>query len=195
MKSKHTFIYILLLLAILGLPACSPNDRNIEGKYVSIYDDSSYLVFDKDGSFINSLWNVTNNDKTTIDDRYIYTIDENGIITAIDTTEYEGQDSLYKYEIGILYKDYICIRWDGVFLKSYNDTTITNILGDLVLTYYLKEDKTYEYVVTSNNEILNTENGTYSISDNMLVCTREDGLIATFINIHDKVFCIEYVKE
>ena len=42
-------------------------------------------------------------------DDFVYTIDENNIITAIDTTEYEGKDSLNEYEIVILYNDYICI--------------------------------------------------------------------------------------
>ena len=76
---------------------------------MSIYDKSCYLIFDKDGSFKNSLWNITSNGYTKINDDFVYTIDENNIITAIDTTEYEGKDSLNEYEIVILYNDYICI--------------------------------------------------------------------------------------
>lgn len=195
MKQKRIFAFIMLLLIILWLSACSAHDKKIDGKYVSIYNESSYLVFDKNGSFTNSLWNITNNGITTIDDRFVYTIDENNIITAIDTTEYEGQDSLNEYEIGILYKDYICILWEGVLSKTYKDTTITNTLGDLILTYNFKEDKTYEYTVTSNNEIVHTENGTYTINGKEVVCISEDGVTTTFISAEDKVFCIEYVKE
>lgn len=195
MKQNRTFTFIMLLLSVLGLSACSVQSKTIEGKYVSIYDESSYLIFEKDGSFKNSLWNITNNGITTIDDRFVYTIDENNIITAIDTTKYEGQDSLNEYEIGILYKDYVCILWNGILSKTYEDITITNTFGDLLLAYNFKEDKSYEYTVTSNNEIVHTENGTYTINDNEIVCTSEEGVVTTFINAEDKVFCIEYVKE
>lgn len=195
MKQKHTFTFIMLLLIVLGLSACSSHDKTIDGRYVSIYDESSYLIFDKDGSFKNSLWNITSNGNTTINDNFVYTIDENNIITAIDTTEYAGQDSLNEYEIGILYKDYICILWNGALSQTYKDTIITTTIGDLLLTFNLKKDKSYEYTVTSNNEIVNTENGTYTINGNEVVCTSEDGVIITFITTDEKVFSIEYVKE
>ena len=100
-----------------------------------------------------------------------------------------------EYEVGILYNNYICIIWNGLLPKTYEDTTITNTLGDLLLTYNFKEDKSYEYTVTSSNEIVNTENGTYTVNDNEVICTKEDGVVTTFISEEDKVFCIEYVKE
>ena len=105
MKQKRSFIFIMLFLVILGLSGCSSHEKTLEGKYVSIYNDSSYLIFDKDGSFINSLWNDINNGTSTTTNNFIYTIDDYSVITAVDTTEYEGQNSLEKYEIGILYKD------------------------------------------------------------------------------------------
>lgn len=195
MKQNRTFILIMILLTVLGLSACSLHERTIDAKYISIYDESSYLIFDKNGSFKNSQWNVTNNGTTTIADNYIYNINENNIITAIDTNKYEGQDSFNEYEIGILYKDYIGIIWNGILPISYDDATITNTFEDIILTYIFKEDKSYEYVVTSNDEIIYTENGTYKVNDNEVVCTSEDGVITTFANAEDIVFCIEYIKE
>lgn len=185
----------MLFLSILGLSGCSSHETTLDGKYVSIYDESKYLIFDNGGSFKNSLWNVTNNGTTTINNNFIYSIDENNIITAVDTTKYEGNDSSNKYEIGILYKNYICIMWKGTLSKTYKNATITNTLGDLLLTYNFKEDKSYEYTVTSNNEIVNTEHGTYTVNDNEVICTSEDNVTTTFISEEDKVFCIEYVKE
>lgn len=85
--------------------------------------------------------------------------------------------------------------WEGVLSITYKDTTITNILGDMILTYNFKENKTYEYTVTSNNKIVHTENGTYTINGKKVVCTSEEGIVTTFIGADDKVFCIEYVKE
>lgn len=195
MKQKRSFIFIMLFLSILGLSGCSSHEKTLDGKYVSIYDESKYLIFDNDGSFKNSLWNVTNNGTTTINNNFIYSIDENNIITAVDTTKYEGNDSSNKYEIGILYKNYICIMWKGTLSKTYKNATITNTLGDLLLTYNFKEDKSYEYTVTSNNEIVHTENGKYIINDREVIVTSEEGVQITFISEEDKVFCIEYVKE
>ena len=69
------------------------------------------------------------------------------------------------------------------------------MLGDLNLTYNLKEDNTYVYTVTSDGEVVHTENGTYSINNDEVICTNDDNINTTFINIDDKTYCIEYVKE
>ena len=47
MKQKRSFIFIMLFLSILGLSGCSSNDKTLDGKYISIYNETSYLVFDK----------------------------------------------------------------------------------------------------------------------------------------------------
>lgn len=183
----------ILFLFIFALTACVSKQEVIEGKYVSIYDESNYLIFNKDGSLINSLW--TTYEENTPQDCYIYSIDENNMITAIDTTKYEGQNELDKYEIGLKYKDYICIGWNGVLPKTYDNVTITSGLGDLTLSYSFNKDKTYEFAVTSNNEVMHTENGTYKINKDKVVCTSESGETFTFINVNNKTYCIEYVKE
>lgn len=196
MKRNNTkFIISVFCFILLGLTACTSNPKAIEGKYVSIYDESDYLIFNKDGSLISSLWTTIENDESIPQDCFQYSIDENNIITGIDTTEYEGEDELNKYEIGIIYKEYICIKWNGTLSNEYEDTELTNILGDLILTYNLKEDKAYEYTVTSDGEVVHTENGTYTINGKEVVCTSEEGVVTTFIGAEDKVFCIEYVKE
>ena len=196
MKNNTKIIISILYFFILGVTACSSNKNIIEAKYISIYDESSYLIFEKDGSFKNSLWNVSNSGTTTIDNNFIYTINEKNIITAIDTTEYEGQDSLNEYEIGVIYKNYICVSWNGAISKDYDDMSITNTLGeDLVLTFNLKKDKTYEFVVTSNGEVTDKEKGTYSISSDEVICTSNEGVTTTFVDIDGEVYCVEYVKE
>lgn len=196
MKKNNTKIIIsVFCFILLGLTACTSNSKGIEGKYVSIYDESTYLIFNKDGSLISSLWNTIENGESIPQDCFRYSIDENNIITAIDTTEYEGQNELNKYEIGIMYKDYICIKWNGTLSNEYEDTSLTNTLGDLNLTYNLKEDNTYEYTVTSDGEVVHTENGTYSINNNEVICTNEDKKVTTFVEIDDNIYCIEYAKE
>ena len=195
MKRNRTFTFITLFLIVLGLSACSSQKQKLSGKYIDIYDETHYVSFDKDGTFIDNFLTTTSKGNTSISDFYVYKIDDNGLITIIDTTEYEGQNTLDEYQLGILYKNYIGAFWNGVLSITYKNTTITNILGDLILTYNFKEDKTYEYTVTSNNKIVHTENGTYTINGKEVVCTSEEGVVTTFINADDKVFCIEYVKE
>ena len=195
MKRNRTFTFIMLLLIVLGLSACSSQKQKLSGKYIDIYDETHYVSFDKDGTFIDNFLTTTSKGNTSISDFYVYKIDDNGLITIIDTTEYEGQNTLDEYQLGILYKNYIGAFLNGVLSITYKNTTITNILGDLILTYNFKEDKTYEYTVTSNNKIVHTENGTYTINGKEVVCTSEEGVVTTFINADDKVFCIEYVKE
>lgn len=196
MKKNNTKIIIsVFCFILLGLTACTSNPKGIEGKYVSIYDESTYLIFNKDGSLISSLWTTIENGESIPQDCFRYSIDENSIITAIDTTEYEGQNELNKYEIGIMYKDYICIKWNGTLSNEYEDTSLTNTLGDLNLTYNLKEDNTYVYTVTSNREVVHTENGTYSTNGNEVICINKDKKVTTFVEVDDNIYCIEYVKE
>lgn len=192
-KIVSNLSWSILFLFIFVLTACSSKQEVIEGKYVSIYDKSSYLFFNKDGSLINSLW-TTYGENIPLD-CYRYSVNKNNIITAIDTTEYEGQNELDKYEIGLKYKDYICIGWNGILPKTYDNVTITSDLGDLTLSYSFNKDKTYGYAVTSNNEVMQTENGTYAINKNEVICTSESGKTFTFINVDNKTYCIEYVKE
>ena len=195
MKQNRTFIFIMLLLAILGLSACSSQKQQLVGKYIDIYDEDHYLNFNEDGSFIDNFLTTSNKGNTTISDFYAYQIDNNGLITIIDTTEYEGQDTLDKYELGILYKSYIGVKWDGILPINDNDVSIINELGDLTLTYNFEDDKSYEYTVTFNNEIVYAEYGTYTVSDNKVVCTSEDGVTTTFINVEGEVLLLQYVKE
>ena len=85
MKKNNTKIIIsVFCFILLGLTACTSNPKGIEGKYVSIYDESTYLIFNKDGSLINSLWGTIENGKSIPQDCFRYSIDENNIITDID---------------------------------------------------------------------------------------------------------------
>ena len=61
--------------------------------------------------------------------------------------------------------------------------------------FTFNEDNTYEYSVTSNNQIVSTEYGTYSIDNNKVVCTSEENITTTFFNTDFGVLCVEYSKE
>ncbi len=195
MKNKRIFIFIMLIIVTISISACS--SKKIEGKYVAIYNEETYLLFEKDGSIKNSLWYTLEDENKILTDNLIYDIDENNIITMTDTTEYANQDTLEKYEIGLLYKDYICSIWEGKLYKEYTDTKLTlKLLDDIyTISMYLKKDRTYECKTYKNNEIINTENGTYLINGNEVICTSSEGKISPFINIDGNAFCIEYVKQ
>lgn len=194
-KNKIKIIISILCLLIWGLTACSSNKKNIIGKYINIFDESHYIIFNKDDSFIDNFLTTTSKGNTTISDNYIYKIDDDGLITIIDTTEYEFQDSLYEYEFGWLYKNYIGSLWSGTLPTKNEDTTITCVLNGYTFEYRFKDDKTYEYNTSSNNEIVHAENGTYSVNGNEITCTSNDGQVTTFIDIDGNAYCIEYVKE
>lgn len=191
--------FIILFLITLVVLFCSLQRKKLLGKYINIYDKTNYLIFNKDGSFINNSWTTTSKGVTRISDFYSYKIDDNNLITIIDTSEYVGVDTHYEYELGILYKNYIGVKWNGTLPKRYENATIISIYDtpeDVIITFNFKEDKSYERISTYNNEIVKIENGIYTINDdNEVVCTREDGLIITFFNVGDKVFSIEYIKE
>lgn len=69
------------------------------------------------------------------------------------------------------------------------------IVNNITFEYQFNEDNTYEYTVTSNEEIVNTESGTYSINGNRVICTSEENVATTFFNTDNGVFCVEYAKE
>lgn len=186
MKQKHTFTFIMSLLIVLGLSACSSQTKVLNGKYYSAFNNELYYTFDGENYSTNNLWediDIVDSGSGT------YTVKDNKIITYIN------KDEKHQRELGFIYDNYIVSLWEGVLSKTYKDTTITNTLGNLILTYNFKEDKTYEYTVTSDNEIIHTENGTYTINGKEVVCTSEKSVVTTFIGAEDKGFCIEYVKE
>lgn len=197
MKKNNTKIIIsVFCFILLGLTACSSNQKTIEGKYVSIYDKSTYLLFNKDGSVVSDMWTTIENGENIPKECFQYSIDKNNIITAVDTTEYEGQSSPTTYEIGYLYEDYICYKYDGELpISKANTTVISDLLGDIRFCFAFKEDKTYEYTVTSNGEVVNTEYGTYSTNGNKTICTNNVGTVTTFFNTDNGVLCIEYTKD
>lgn len=195
MKIKNTTIILFMSILILSLTSCNSNKKIIDGKYVSIYDKSTYLIFDKDGSVISNMWTILEDGENIPRDCFQYSIDENNIITAIDTTKYEGKEELKKYEIGIMYKEYICISWKGTLPNKYEDTSLTRTVEGLNSTCNLKKDKTYEYIVTYDGKVVYNGNGTYLINNGEVICTNDNNINSTFINIDDKTYCIEYIKE
>ena len=184
---KRNVSFIMLLLIVLGLSACSSQTPVLNGKYFSTFNNDIYYIFNGENYSTNNLWkdiDITDNGNGT------YIIENEKIITYING------DNNYTFEIGYVYDKYIGSWWEGILSKTYENTMITSkILDYCILTYNFKENKSYEYTVTSNNEIVHTEYGTYTINNNKIICTSEEGVITTFISADDKVFCIEYVKE
>lgn len=185
----------MLFLTVLGLSACSSQEKKITGKYIDVYDDTHYLSFGKDGSFVDNFLTTTSKGNTSISDDYIYQIDNGGLITIISLFKYEFQETLDKYEFGWLYNDNIGVCLDGLLPINNIESYISCLLNGYNFEYHFNNDETYEYTASSNNEIIHTEYGTYTVNDNNVVCTNEDGIITTFINAKDKVFCVRYVKE
>ena len=185
MKTKNTTVILFIGILLLSLTSCSTNPKVIEGKYISTFDDSIYYIFSKDNTYTtNYTWD------TTVDcSQGSYTITDDKI------TLFGNKDEKYELNIGYIYDNYIGSWWNGILSKSYENTTLTSRLGDLNLEYNFNEDKTYEYTVTSNGEVVHTENGTYSINNDEVICTNFENKVTTFINADNNIYCIEYIKE
>lgn len=174
----------ICFLFMLSLTACSSKQNVIKGKYIADFDDSIYYIFYEDNTYeTNYDW-----DLSVDSSKGLYTISEGNI-----TLYNENGD--YTYEIGCVYKDYIGSWWRGILPEAYDDVTITTELGDLILEYNIKEDKTYEYIVTSDGQVVHTENGMYLINNDKVICTSESDETHTFINADNRTYCIDYVKD
>lgn len=196
MKKNCIYIFVSLLSIVLGLSSCSSQKQELTGTYRDVCDETHYLSFNEDGSFIDNFLNTISEGKTSVSDCYIYKINDSGLITVIDTTEYEGQDTLDEYELGWLYNDSIGIWLDGTLPINETQTSISCSLNGYGFEFQFDSDnKTYRHTTILESEIMSTENGTYAVEGNKIVCTNEDGVIRTFINAEDKVFSIDYIKE
>lgn len=193
MKHKFTIFTIILCLILIGIVSCSSKSNTINGTYISLYDESSYLSFNSDGSLTSSLW--TDNDNKPLE-HFTYSIDENGFIISTDTTEYENHDELLTYDIGYLYDKYICYKYDGNI--SYdNESTISYQIPnfDVRLFFTFKPDGTYSHHATSDGKTVDAEEGTYSVNNDVITCTSNDNKITTFFNTDNGILCAEYVSE
>ena len=106
-------------------------------------------------------------------------------------------DENFTIELGYVYDKYICSLWSGKLPNSnFEETEISlNLIDSLRIDCSFNNDGTYKQTTISNNEIVHTENGIYSISDNEVICTSEYNISTTFISVDGKVFCVEYIKE
>ena len=186
MKTKNTTVILFIGILLLRLTSCSTNKTTIDGKYINVLDESIYYEFSNDNSYsTNNVWDIPIDSSSGS-----YTITDNVLIL------YANDNEDYSMNLGFVYKDYICSSWNGVLPMTDKNTSVSITLVDnLTLSIEFKEDNTYVYTVTSNGEIVHTENGTYSINSNEVVCTNEDKQITTFIEVDDNIYCIEYVKE
>lgn len=186
MKTKNTTVILFIGILLLSLTSCSTNKTTIDGKYINVLDESIYYDFSNDNSYsTNNAWDIPIESSSGS-----YTIIDNELIL------YANDNEEYSMNLGFVYKDYICSSWDGVLPMVDKNTSVSMTLVDsLILSIEFKEDNTYEYTVTSNGEVVCTENGAYSINSNEVVCTNEDKQITTFIEVDDSIYCIEYVKE
>lgn len=184
------YIIPFLLILSLGLSACSSKETTLKGKYIYVIDGSGiyYNFVDSKNYTTNDLWtDLDVNDSGT----GTYIIEDNKITAYVNGDEYTQR------EIGYIYKNYIGFWWEGDLPTEDNKTTkITLTFFDRDhLNYQFKEDKTYEYTIQSNNEVVYTEIGAYSISDDAIICTNEKNEEITFLNTSNGVFCISYIKE
>ncbi len=188
MNTKKIRIMLLCTLLFI-LTGCSSDNKSLNGKYVSTFGDGTYYNFDKNGNYSSN----QQYDESVQGTTGKYTIDDDGLITIQISENHTST-------IGYFYKNYICSLWTGVLPKNNNDETIiTCQIGveenSLQLSYTFNNDGTFAYNVNTNDEVVETKLGTYSVEDERVVCVEEDNIITTFINTENGVYSIDYSKE
>lgn len=183
---KNIIIIMFAFIILFSLTSCSTNKKTINGRYTSTIDNTIYCEFSNDGSYItNNNWDMSADSSSGS-----YNITDNKLVV------YASGNENYSMYIGTIYNDYICSVWEGDLPEEYDNTTITNKLADdFILSFVFNKDKSYEYTVTSNNNIVFSESGKYSISDNNVICTSNSNTTSTFFKDNNIVYCIEYIKE
>ena len=183
---RNTTVILFIGILLLNLTSCSINKATIDGKYINTLDESIYYEFSNDNSYsTNNTWDIPIDSSSGS-----YTITDNELIL------YANNNEDYSMNLGFVYKDYICSSWDGVLPMTDKSTSASMALvGNLILSIDFREDNTYEYTVTSDGEVVHTENGTYLINNNEVVCINADKKTTTFILVDDNIYCIEYVRE
>ena len=187
MRKENTKVITLILCLILSsLTSCSFDNNKIEGKYISSFDNSIYYTFSEESEFkTNDSWDFqVNNSEGS------YKIENDKLVL------YANNNEKYQMNLGIVYKDYICSVWEGVLpVLNKNAEVSWTPIEDLTIRLTFNEDGNYERTVTSNNQTISTEHGTYSVDDNKVICTNEDNVVTTFFDTDDGVLCAEYIKE
>lgn len=186
MKTKNTTVILFIGILLLSLTSCSTNKTTIDGKYINTLDNSIYYDFSNNNSYsTNNAWDIPIDSSSGS-----YAITDNELVL------YANDNEDYSMNLGFVYKDYICSYWDGVLPMINKNTSVSmTLVENLILFVEFKEDNTYKYTVTSDGEVVHTENGTYSINNNEVVCINTENKITTFINVDNNIYCIEYVKE
>lgn len=118
-------------------------------------------------------------------------------VAKIMKEQQENEDAVTEWEMGKVYKNYICTKWDGTLSRKYTDTVLTTTGGteSIRYKYSLKKDKTYERETTVDDEVIYTEKGTYSIDGNEVTCTSDEGKkTAIFINIRGTTYFAMFCK-
>lgn len=187
--------FLIIMLCSWTLTGCGKTNY-IDATYYDVYNNSNYIILSKDGTLTNSLWTEYINGEEKINDSYKYKI-ENGYLVAIDQTKYEGSNTLKENTIGLMYKDFICDKWDGNIFPTYSNTNIyLKIDQNIKMEYNLKNDKSYEYIITQNETVQYHEIGYYEINNDIITLSNENNNISViFINIKNVPYCVQYQKK
>lgn len=183
---KKNIMITCIFIILFCLTSCSTNLKTLNGKYIATFDNTIFYEFSNNGTYItNDNWDLGVDSSSGSYD-----------ITDSNIFLYASDNKDYYISLGTICDNYICSIWEGDLPEKYNNTIITNQLSnDCILSYTFNKDKSYKYTVTSNNNIVFSESGEYSINSNKVICTNNDDTTSTFFKDNNIVYCIEYIKE
>lgn len=213
-KKSYLVTGVVVLLCLLGLTGCKTDKSVIKGKYMSVHDSSIYYEFSKDGTYITNYYEINDYGKELDDmgitwyDYGTYRIDKNKLILfqgedESDDTELLGSD------FGYIYKNMICSKWEGELPleKKSEEKYIQFKLSSFLEEIQFKKDGIFElkmmkctkeicgYSHEHDYEVYKTKTGTYEVDKNKVTCESNDGIVSTFYDTDNGVYCVQYIKE
>lgn len=200
MKKGNKIVTVMMLGMLFLLSSCGSKRYKLQEKYVNVFKENVHYKFLEDSTYA-----VTYDDG---DDpkpgTYLFGEGSENALKLFDDETARG----YEF-IGGVYEDYLCIIWNGRLPKKYEDTKISRVSDDLegrmYMNCYFHEDGTYEFLMYLENydtkipEFYHSQEGTYEVEKEKVVCTSDDGskniAASTYFMANDKIYSICFVAE
>lgn len=189
MNRKSLLKVLITLVCVLFIFVGCSSAHSLDGKWISLYDDSIYYNFDNKGNY------------STNDNRFTDEESRTGTSKIINKKVelYINGNEKYTINLGYIYKNYICTAWTGVLPKTKKDETIISLsLGEqFVYNYTFNNDGTYNYCLIDDGVVAEEYNdkGTYTVNKNVVICTNNDGNEFIFFDTPNGILSAQYKRE
>lgn len=209
-KKTYFIVGVAILLCLLGLTGCESNNSVLNGKYVGL-NTEVYFSFLSDGTYTTNYYNIDDLGQELDDmgiawfDYGTYRIDNSKL--TLFQGEDESDDMELGSDMGYIYKNMICYKWEGKLPLQNQETEVTYENWSIADKIQFNKDNTVEFIYmacsgcnssSSHVHDYQTEEiktGTYEVEGNKVTCKDSEGLLTVFYDTDDGILCVDYIKE